>query len=475
MARPHPAQPNSPLPPIDHNVLLVVLDDIGSEWFNFYGIGDRFTSDPQFQYCRTPTISRIQQTGLAFLESYANPVCGPTRACLQTGQYAFRTGFGTNLRDPSSNGVTGNRLSDSLNWLPRAIHQGRPGVYDTAIVGKWHLADAYSTVIGPTSSQQPDINLDHAVAVGFDYSAIHFPNYGCIYSWYKVENGVVQPVGGYTAPPNTTANWAPSVHLADATAWIASRTKPWFLQFAPNAPHSPFTVPPFETISAAMIAELTAANLTPGMTAPFFGTYAESQLIWRAAMESVDFCIGQLIASLSPAELAKTMIIVCGDNGTVVNALPPGFLHSKREVYRGGTQVPLLIGGPLVVAPGRKPTDLAHVVDIYTTILDIVGARPPASVKDLDGISLMPVIQNLPGKRRRLFTEIMTPWGVTDPALIQQMQRAIYDGRWRYVVRLGVPELYDDHSDFLEGTNVIAAHPDVAARMQREMDELVGS
>lgn len=475
MARPQPAQPGPNQTPIDYNVLLVVLDDIGAEWFSFYGIGDRFTTDPAFQYVRVPTIARLQQLGLAFLESYANPVCGPTRACLQTGQYAFRTGFGENLRDPTSTGMFGNRLSDSLAWLPRAIHQGRPGVYDTAIVGKWHLCDGYSTVIPPNSNLVPDLNLDHAVAVGYDYSAIHFPNYGGTYAWHKIENGVLQPVGGYLAPPFTTSNWAPSVHVADATGWLATRTKPWFLQLAFNAPHSPFTVPPFETLGSAMIAELNAAGLSPGMSSPTFGTYAQSQLIWRAAMESVDFCIGQVLASLSPTELAKTMVIVCGDNGTVVNALPPGFPHSKREVYRGGTQVPLVIQGPLVVAPGRKPVDLAHAVDIYTTILDIVGARPPAGTKDLDGISLMPVIQNQPGKRKRMFTEIMRPWGETNPALLQQTFRAIYDGRWRYLVKLGVPELYDNHVDFLETTNLIAARPDVAKQMKRELDELVGS
>lgn len=473
MARLEP--PASPSPStLDYNVLLVVMDDVGVEWFSHYAIGDRFTTDPNFQYVRTPTLDSLQQSGLMFQEMFANPVCGPTRACIHTGQYAYRTGFGENLRDPDSNGPIGYRLSDTLPWLPRAIHQSRPGVYETAIFGKWHLADAYSSVVG-YPFPPPTANLDHAVAVGYDRSEIHFPNYGGTYSWYKVVDGVVSPPGGYTAPPYTTANWAPSVHVADAAAWIATRTKPWFVTVAFNAPHAPFTVPPLSLLSGTTVTELNTAGLLPGMTVSSSGTYSSTQLVWRAANESVDTCIGQLLASLSPAVRAKTMVIVSGDNGTVINVLPPGFLHSKREVYRGGSQIPLLIQGPLVVQPGRKPTDVAHSVDLYATILDIVGARPPATVADLDGVSLMPVIQNQPGKRKRVFTEVLKPWGVTDPTQLILVQRAIYDGRWRYVVRQGVPELYDDHVDFLEATNVIAAHPDVAARLKRELDETVGS
>jgi len=476
MARPQPPASSAPmtLPPTDYNVLLVVLDDVGVEWFAPYAIGDRFTTDPNFKYVRTPTIARLQQTGLMFQEAYTNPICGATRACIHTGQYALRTGFGENLRDPDSAGPIGLRLSDSLPWLPRAIHTGRPGVYETGMFGKWHLSDAYNSVTS-YPFPPPNTNLDHAVAVGYDHSAIHFPNYGGSYSWYKVVDGVIQPTTGYVSPPYDTTNWSASVHVTDALAWINTRTKPWFANVAFNAPHAPFTVPPFSLLSAATIAELNAANLTPGMTVPSTSSYFGTQLVWRAAMESVDTCIGQLLSGISPAEMAKTMVIVSGDNGTVVNALPPGFLHSKREVYRGGSQVPLLVQGPLVVQPGRKPVDVVHSVDLYATILDIVRARPPATVKDLDGVSFLPVIQNSPGKRKRLFTEVLKPWGNTDPTQWTIVQRALFDGRWRYVVRQGVPELYDDHADFLEATNVLAANPDVGARMKRELDEMVGS
>jgi arylsulfatase A-like enzyme len=368
-------------------------------------------------------------------------------------------------------------LSDALPWLPRAIHLGRPGVYDTAAIGKWHMCDGFSQAVpgGGAPYPPPNANLDHAQAAGYDFSSIHIPNYGCAYTWHRIVNGVVQPPGGYTSPPFTTANWSPTVNTAEAAAWIASRTRPWFMQLAFNPPHVPVAVPPFETLSPETIAELQAASLTPGTAYTIDASYAVIKLAWRAANESVDYCIGELLGSMTPQTRANTMVILVGDNGTVANAIPPGFPHTKRDVYRGGSQVPLIVQGPLVVNPGRAPTDLVHVVDVYATVLDIVGARPPATISDYDGISFLPVIQDQPGKRKRVFVETFGPWGATDPTQQVNLQRSIFDGRWRYVLRQGQLQLFDNDVDFLEVSDVISSNPDVAARFARELDEITGS
>jgi arylsulfatase A-like enzyme len=129
----------------------------------------------------------------------------------------------------------------------------------------------------------------------------------------------------------------------------------------------------------------------------------------------------------------------------------------------------------MVVEPGRVPTDIVHAVDVYATILDIIGAKPPPTVADCDGISFLPVMQNLPGKRTRLYVEAFGPWGATDPMQMTGVQRSIFDGRWRYVVRLGLPQLFDNHVDFLEVDDVITSNLDLAAQFARELDEIAGS
>lgn len=456
------------------NVLVVVLDDIGLEWFSFYGIGRRFTTDPNFAYARTPHLQALVDSGLLFTNGHSNPICGPTRSNIQTGLYAFRTGFGENIRDPSSGGVIGARLSDDFVWLPEALHSGLPGAYETAAIGKWHLCDGYTSSVS-LPPPPPNANLDHAVANGYDFSAIHIPNYGGTYSWYRVVNGGVVPSTGFVAPPFDTSNWAPSVHAADALNWIRTRHKPWFMYLAFNAPHSPFTVPPIETLSPQTKGELAAAGLVPGFTQPRLAGYEQVKLTFRASMESIDTCIGLVLDGLTPAVRARTMVIVIGDNGTVANALPPGFLHAKRDVFGGGTRVPLIVNGPVVADPGRTTDALAHAVDIYATVVALAKARLPVTNVEFDSVSLLPVLRNTGAPRTRVFAEAFGPWGQTNPTLLVNPQRSLFDGRWRYISQPNSTGLYDNLEDPLEATNVIAEHPEIAERLARELDDLLGS
>jgi arylsulfatase A-like enzyme len=482
------------MPVTDKNVLLIVLDDIGVEWFEMYGIGRKYTTDPNFEYCKTPNLNALAADGVLFHEAYANPICGPTRACIQTGKYAFRTGFGTNIRDPQTNPIPPDKIGDALSseftWLPEAIEAGRPGVYDKAAIGKWHLCDGYSTVVATNPPPAPDAFLEQAGENGYEHSAIHIPNYGCAYSWFRVVDGAIDPPGGFIAPPFKTQNWLASVVADDALQWINSRTKPWFLYLCFNPPHAPFVVPPFETLSGTTQRQLAAMGYAPGDAVDPREGFDKIQPVFRAAMESVDFCIGQLLASLAHPVLARTMIIVTGDNGTVRAALPPGFLHAKREVFRGGTQVPFIVKGPLVVDPGRTTNAMAHSVDLYATVLDIVGAPVPTIGDGFDSVSLMPVIRNSGAPRARIFTETFRPFGEMTVEQQTSVSRALYDGRWRYVftpqsggspgqldaATLSISEqLFDDPNDPLEQFNVIDAEPEIAAALREELDALIHS
>src|SRR5262245_29650817 len=77
-----------PAPPLKHNVLVFVLDDLGTEKLDFYG--------QSASYPPTPQLDKLRQSGVLFANAYVNPLCSPTRTCVQTGRYAFRTGMGTN-------------------------------------------------------------------------------------------------------------------------------------------------------------------------------------------------------------------------------------------------------------------------------------------------------------------------------------------------------------------------------------------
>ena len=49
---------------------------------------------------RRPTWIRWREGGLRFEHCYASPLCGPTRALLMTGRYAYHTGMTSNQTGP---------------------------------------------------------------------------------------------------------------------------------------------------------------------------------------------------------------------------------------------------------------------------------------------------------------------------------------------------------------------------------------
>src|SRR5258708_39043374 len=64
------------------NVIIILTDDQG---FGELGV----TGNP---IVRTPQIDRFAAQSASLLNFHVMPVCSPTRACLMTGRYNYRTG-----------------------------------------------------------------------------------------------------------------------------------------------------------------------------------------------------------------------------------------------------------------------------------------------------------------------------------------------------------------------------------------------
>ena len=85
----------------------------------------------------TPNLMKLASEGVLFENNFTcQPVCGPARACLQSGVYATQVGC-------YRNGIA---LPDTIT--PLAEYFNNAG-YQTAYIGKWHLA----------SDQYPGIGL----------------------------------------------------------------------------------------------------------------------------------------------------------------------------------------------------------------------------------------------------------------------------------------------------------------------------
>jgi arylsulfatase A-like enzyme len=133
-------------------------------------------------------------------------------------------------------------------------------------------------------------------------------------------------------------------------------------------------------------------------------------------------------------------------------------------------EVPLIIILPLVLDPGIVVDSLIANVDVWPTVLELVGLPP---MEGVDGVSQLPLIleaggaKSAPrtdGLRRPIFAEIDRRWGNTkqppDPLV------SVTDERMRMFFPVKQPadaELYDQMTDRLEQTNLAKERPEELA------------
>ena len=99
------------------NIIFILADDLGIGSVSSYG-ADNF---------KTPNIDKLANSGIRFEHCYSSPLCGPSRALLMTGRYAFRTGMTSNK--------TGDLLKPANETMMPTVL--KPAGYVTAQVGKW--------------------------------------------------------------------------------------------------------------------------------------------------------------------------------------------------------------------------------------------------------------------------------------------------------------------------------------------------
>lgn len=394
------------------NILLIIVDDFGSESFPL-------TASAGASLPPMPNITALKSSGVLFKNAHAQPTCSPTRASMLTGRLPFRTGIGMQLT-----GATSPQLQASEFTLPEAFAANAGLGYSLAMFGKWHLNSGGGTNDTPrTVGGWPHF-------AGTIIGAL--PDY---YSWTKVINGA----------GSTSTTYATTDTANDLVAWITSRPvgTPWFAWAAFNAPHSPYHVPP------------------SGLHG--YGTPTTNRTMYEAACQALDTEVGRVLANVN---LATTNVIFVGDNGTPSNVIqtPYTSAHAKESLYEGGTRVPLIIAGPAVVSPNRDNSSPVNVVDLYSTILELAGISVSATqptANPLDSKSLMPILKNTTDVERTAFSQMFGSDFTT-----AQSGRVLTDAAGYSLLQYddGHEELYNTVSDPNQTTNLLGTSITAAAQ-----------
>lgn len=338
------------------NILLLIVDDWGTD---SSPIDNNTTANPGTSFPTMATLESLAANGVRFTNAYAQPICSPTRAAILTGRYGFRTGVGN----------PGDAISAAEVTLPDAF-AAASSPYQLASFGKWHLggnANGYATLGG----------WPHFVGItggGVPEQADGYVN------WNKNTNGT---------NANTTT-YSTTDQVNEAKTFIDAQNTagdPWFVWMGFNAPHTPFHDPP--------------ANLLQGKTGN------NNRALYEKALEALDTEIGRLLQSV---DLAKTNVILVGDNGTPVQVVQApydrvnGAARAKGTLFQGGIHVPFVVRGPDVqVASGSTSNTMVQVSDLYSTILEM--ADVPVPVEATDTRSIMPLLSGNDTATREIVSE----------------------------------------------------------------------
>ena len=477
------------------NIVVIMADDLG------YGDVSCYGSTP----LKTPHIDRLAAEGLRFTSGYCSAsTCTPTRYSFLTGTYAFRRS-GTGIAAPNNPAI----IRAGTMTLPGLLKQAG---YHTAVIGKWHLGlggrtgPAWNGQLKPgpleigfdhcfllptTNDRVPQVYVqDHRVLnldpddplwVGRKKPSPDHPT-GLTHrktlkmDWSHGHNGTIHNgisrIGFYTG--GHAARFRDE-DLADewikrSVAWIEShRDKPFFLFFSSHDLHVP--------------------------RMPHQRFHGKSGLGFRGdSIVQLDWCVGQLMATLKRLELdSTTLVVFCSDNGPVLDDgykdgaveqlgkhRPAGhFSGGKYSVLEGGTRTPLITRWPGIIRPGVTD-QMVCTIDFAASFAAMTSVPLPRN-ECLDSHDVLAALLGEPEARGR-------------DHLVQQDngRRGNYGfrvGKWKLQrhdskrrrnakLRLKSQQaarysLFQLDVDPGETTNVIGKHPQQAAKMIDRLQKLI--
>lgn len=177
-----------------------------------------------------------------------------------------------------------------------------------------------------------------------------------------------------------------------------------------------------------------------------------------------------------------TILIVTSDHGDELGEHPP-FMAHVMTVYDTVVRVPLVIRYPKALPAGREIRRFTQTLDIFPTVMDILGCKDKSVLGNLQGSS---ILNHLRGKGCRTwalaehdramqcFERYLSCDPNADIRWVDRSLKAYYRGRYKYIwASNGNDELYDLSQDPVEKRNLAAKQPKRVQAMRQELEELL--
>ena len=307
----------------------------------------------------TPNLDALAREGVKFDNAFSpQPVCGPCRALFQTGKYPTETGcFRNNIMLPAGVKTLGQYIEEAG--------------YETAYIGKWHLASDGELEKPPT--------IDHTVTAipqelrggytGFWRTAdvLEFTSHG--YDGFVFdENNRRIDFKGYRA------DCINDMALEFLDGYTGE--KPFFMTISQIEPHHQNDRKHYEGPEGSK--ERFRDFILPEDLKALGGNAAEEYPDYLGQCASLDENLGRLVAKLKEKGLYEnTVILFASDHGSHFLTRNRddhlnGYDDYKRSCHDACLHVPLVIaGGPY--RGGRAVEELVSTASLPKTILALAG------------------------------------------------------------------------------------------------------
>jgi arylsulfatase A len=420
------------------NIVFILADDLG--WADLPAYGNAFNE--------APNLDRLANEGMRFTNAYAAcPVCSPTRASIQSGQYPARVGvidFIPGHWRPYEKVIV---PKNCTQYLPEEIitigESMKEAGYATGYFGKWHLGN----------SQE-----HHPLNQGYDQA-----NVG--QGFYHVR---------FNPPRAEGSKKRLSELLADfGEEFIEkNRNNPFFLILAHFDVHVQLDAD-WELINKYL--QKRNSSTYPG------------NAIYAAMIEHLDRSVGRILDKLKNTGIDKnTIVIFYSDNGGLIGRFdkvpllasnkldvyedsPLKYIASsnaplrseKGSVYEGGIREPLIVRWPGKIPGGSVSEAIVSSVDFYPTFLELADADKPAG-QILDGTSILPaLLKNNFDRERSVFWHYPV-YHHDVPA------SAVRKGDWKLIENLvsGEVRLFHLRSDISESMDLSVLFPEKTGELK---------
>ena len=439
------------------NIVLIQADQLTSKVLSMYG------NDVAI----TPNIKDLAERGVTFLNSYCNnPVCGPSRASMMTGQLSSAVGCYDNA-------------GEFLSSIPTFAHYLRDLDYKTCLSGKMHFVGA-----DQLHGFEERLTTD-----------IYPSDFGWTADWTKQE----EPY----APSRMSLRSIVEAGLCKRSLQIDydeevcfqatkkifdfardQNQNPFLLMASFTHPHNPFvTTKEFWDLYDHSQIPMPRVPWTPISTRdPWSQRYAltiredehdvqESSLrdarhAYLGMVSYFDHLIGRIVKALKECEFFdNTYLFIVADHGEMLGERGTWF---KFLPFEWSVRVPLIVSGPNIEV-GKVEKRYVSLVDLLPTFVDLAtGGKEFTFADKLHGKSLLKMMQ---GGRHENANEVMiefTGEGVYAPALI-----FIRDGIKYIYCRTDPPMMFDLNCDPDEKNNVVEnpEYLSIAIKMKSEIDQ----